>query len=88
MITSNRAKVLLRAETSSAKINRPGAKGDSNNHILKPNIILCEKRKYFVMIYKTLTSRAHSVGVFIFSTEDGLLHHAEEYDPCYPELDP
>lgn len=37
---------------------------------------------------ETLTSRAHSVGVFILGTEDRFFHHAEEYDPGYPELDP
>lgn len=37
---------------------------------------------------QTLTGRADSIGVFVFGAEDGLLHHAEEYDPCYPKLDP
>lgn len=45
-------------------------------------------KSYFVNDQSTLTSRANSVGVFIFGTEDSLLHHPEEYDPCYPELDP
>lgn len=36
----------------------------------------------------TLTGRANSVGVFIFGTEHSLLHHTQEYDSCYPELDP
>lgn len=91
MITSNRAKVLLRAETSSAKINRPGAKGNSSRKNTQTSYYLTYKKKgksYFVNDQSTLTSRANSVGVFIFGTEDSLLHHPEEYDPCYPELDP
>ncbi len=35
-----------------------------------------------------LTCWAHVVSVLIFSTEDGLLYHAQEYDSCNPELDP
>lgn len=37
---------------------------------------------------KILTSGADSIGVFIFSTEDRLLHHPKENDPRNPELDP
>lgn len=36
----------------------------------------------------TLTSRAKSIGVFVFGTEDGHLHHPQENHPCDPELDP
>lgn len=43
-MTSNRAKVLFRAETSSAKISRPGAEGDSG--IEKYSNILCSFEEY------------------------------------------
>ncbi|TNN61761.1 hypothetical protein EYF80_027983 [Liparis tanakae] len=36
-MTSNRAKILLRAETSSAKINKPGAEGNRDRHHLNEN---------------------------------------------------
>lgn len=53
-----------------------------SHKIRKKNIL------YFINCESALTSRAHSISVFIFSTEDSHLHHPQEYDTGYPELDP
>lgn len=44
MMTSNRAKVLLRAETNSAKINNPGAKGERRRKKKQPSYYINGER--------------------------------------------
>lgn len=49
--------------------------------------LIVRKLLYFSSEESSLTGRADVVCVFIFSAEDGHLHHSQEYDPSDPELD-